>query len=109
MGLTVKVGFVHNQWNIYNFLFIIISLFGFYVWILIVSSWQNDLFEPYYFVAQHALAHPLTWLFSTLTVPICFGVIDLVGQGYYLFFDPTKEVLFREKSLQNGLKLPRNP
>merc|ERR1711871_1020693 len=105
IGLTVKVCFVHNQWNVYNVLFIIISILGFYVWLLIVSTWYNSLFEDYYYVAQHTLSEPLTWLFSTFTIPIIFGLIDLIGQGYYLFFDPTEETLFREKSLQNALKL----
>ena len=38
---------------------------------------------------QHALAHPLTWLFSTLTVPICAS--DRLGRtGVLLVFRSDK-------------------
>lgn len=101
LGLTMKVLFLHNQINYIAVFFICCSLLGFYIWMLIVNSWL-EAFPDYFFVARWSLKKPLNWFMSSITIPIVFGLIDLIGQGIYIFFYSCTpdEVLFREKSLQ---------
>ena len=98
IGLQMKVGFLHNQWNYLSVIFILISVLGFYIWMLIVNAWL-DQFPHYYYSARWTLEQPLTWLFSTITIPIVFGLIDLLGQSYYIFFDIPQVLQFHWASL----------
>ena len=106
IGLQMKVAFLHNQWNWINVFVMVISILGFYVWMLIVNAWL-DQFPHYYYCARWTLEQYMTWLVSTITIPIIFGLVDLMGQGYYIFFDMPEELKFHWKSLESDGKLVR--
>ena len=98
----MKVCFLFNQWNYYNMFILWFSIFGFYMWLLIVDG-SFALFPEYYYSARMTLSERVTWLFSTFTIPICFGLLDLFGQAMYLFFHTGDDLIYREKSLESEI------
>ena len=106
-GLQMKVAFLHSQWNYINVSIMLLSIIGLYIWILVVDS-AHDLSPEYYGCGSFSLAQRITWLFCTFTIPIVFGVLDLAGQSIYLFFYPTKELIFRESSLESVIHSMRH-
>ena len=105
MGLQAKVSFLYNQWNYINASVMICSILLFYIWVFVNSSWVS---MEYYEVARHTFSQPLCWLFSTFTFPILFYLVDLLGQGWYIFFAPTPELVYRERSLMEDGKIERS-
>merc|ERR1711871_1558922 len=112
MGLQAKVSFLYNQWNYVNASVMICSILLFYIWVFLISSLDpssSEYFDgEYYEVAGHTFSQPLCWLFSTFTFPILFYLVDLLGQGWYIFFAPTPELVYRERSLVEDGKIERS-
>jgi len=99
-GLQMKVAFLHNQWNYINVGILLLSISGFYVWIFVVDRAGSLLSAEYYGCGTFALSQQITWQFSTFTIPIFVGVLDLVGQSCYLFFHTPDDLVFRERSME---------
>ena len=107
LGLQAKISFLYNQWNYINVSVLVLSIMVFYIWVMAVDSWWV-FFQTYHDVAKHAFSEPINWLFATFTFPVIFYLVDLLGQSWYIFFSPTPEMIYRERSLLEDGKIDRS-
>ena len=85
-----------------------LSNFGTLMWVLICST-NVEFFPDYYYDGIWTLDQSVFWLSAFFLGPIMFLLIDLIGQAYRIFFDPTKDMIYREMSLENINMISSNP
>lgn len=95
MALQAKVAFFHHQWNYIHFISMFISVFGMFIYFLVIADIEDD----YWDVAAHTYEQTVFWFYGFFTIPLTAVLIDFVGYNLYVFFWPTKEILFRELNL----------
>ena len=102
MGTTVFVGttnalqwkcaYLFHQWDWIKFFLFIISIFGAlaYFSILSVTLWE------YWYEAHQLLSTAFFWFYGFFAIPFFVIFIDVFTYNAYLFFYPSKEMLYRE-------------
>ncbi len=98
-SLSVKAVFYHHQINKYTFWGMLISIVGTFIYILVISVMDDDFTEGYYGVGTFTFGQGLFWLYSLFAMPIISFVLDLSAYAYYLFFDPPRNMIYHETSL----------
>ena len=91
-ALQCKVIFFHHQWAYPQVCSILISVVGMLLYYLLVSNSTDD----YYGVAEQTFELPLFWFYGMFSVPFFTVLIDPIGYYLYMFFWPTKEILYHE-------------
>ena len=95
MALQAKVAFFHHQWNYINAIAMFISVLGMFIYFLVLESAEDD----FYGVANHMYEQGVFWFYGFFSIPLFAVMIDVVGHQFYVFFQPTNEVLYREIEL----------
>ena len=92
LALQLKVAFFHHQWAWPHILVMFISVFGMFIYLLLVgvNSWD------YYYEAEVTFTQGAFWLFAVFFVPLMIIYIDVLEYYVRFFFLPTNEQLFRE-------------
>ena len=96
-SLTVKVCFIHHQWNYINVLVVIISLggtLGYFKALSGISFWLT--YGNYYYSSEWVYAQSLFWFFAIFTTPLICFLIDFVFYNLHYTFLPSNEMLFRD-------------
>lgn len=96
MALQAKVAFFHHQWAYPQILAMVISVGGMFIYFLILAASTYD----YYYVANMTYELPIFWFFGFFTIPLIAVMVDAVGHYTYMFFWPSRDMLYREKELE---------
>jgi len=95
-SLQLKVSFMLHQWNILNFLAMIVSVGGLFLLAFALSNISDSLSEGYYKVTEWICSRQSFWIFGHILIPIVCLLLDVIEHCFKYFFYPTNEILFRE-------------
>lgn len=90
-SLQLKIAFCHHQWPWPNILVMFISVFGMYIYLLLVGLNSSE----YYYASQHTFSLSSFWLFGSFFGPLVVIYVDVLEYYLTLFFMPTNEQMFR--------------
>ena len=81
-----------HEWHILSVAAMVVSVGGLFA----LAYFLNFMTEEYYHVMSWIADSGIFWLFGHFYIPIACVLIDLLEHSYYLFFEPTNEIIFRE-------------
>ena len=90
--------FMSHQWAFPQIAVMLISIFGMFIYLLILAS-INDLTDMYYGVADWVLDQSIFWFFGFVSIPFVAAFTDFIGNSLYMFFYPPQEMLFHEAEI----------
>eukprot|EP00606_Chrysophyceae_sp_TOSAG23-5_P000761 GSChrysophyteH2.ASY1.ANO1.1337.1 assembled CDS len=93
MALQCKMIFMHNQWAYPQVFFMAISIVGMIIYYYMVQYFSYDTF---FGAVGYMYNDPIFWLMSMLTIPIITMLFEGICYYFTMFFNPTKEMLYRE-------------
>lgn len=96
MALQAKVAFFHHQWSWPQVTVMAISVFGMFLYFLLISASLYD----YYYEAQQTYNSGLYWLFGVFFMPMTAIFIDWIGYYGKMLLRPTDEMLYRQIEYQ---------
>mmetsp|Transcript_2919 Transcript_2919/g.4430 ORF Transcript_2919/g.4430 Transcript_2919/m.4430 type:complete len:1092 (+) Transcript_2919:145-3420(+) len=108
LALQLKVGFIHNLWNQIHVWSMLVSLGGLFLFLYILNSMTDDNYN-FYFVANKIYSENLFWFFGAFSVPLFCAMIDVIGHSFYVLFNPTNEMLYREAAFLQDPLLEKEP
>lgn len=100
MALQWKVAYLHHMWTWVNVLMMAISVGGMLLYFYILNVLSDDYVDDFYNEANYLYNQPVYWFMCFFSIPVFVALIDLIGYGAQLFFQPTLEMLYREFSLE---------
>lgn len=103
MALQCKMIFMHNQWAYPQVFFMAISIVGMIIYYYMVQYFSYDTF---FGAVGYMYNDPIFWLMSMLTIPIITMLFEGICYYFTMFFNPTKEMLYRE--MQNKDKFRKD-
>merc|ERR1711918_310790 len=95
-ALTLKVCFLHHQWNYINVLGVVISLGGALAAFMGLSL---DSFLTYY-LDNSAYNGVADWFYAIFTVPLMCVFIDIIFYQLHLNFFPSNEMIFLDSEYE---------
>ena len=106
-ALTLKVCFLHHQWNYLNVLSVIISLGGtlaLFKGLSFISYHFKDLNDhDYHYAAEWLfLEYELFWFYAIFTAPLMCIFIDFISYQLHLNFFPSNEMIFLDSETEEN-------
>ena len=98
MSLQFKVAYLNHQWDWVRAFVMSISIAGMFFYFYVISDSMYD----YWYETDFLYADSFFWFWGFWTVPVFVAFIDVIGYEMYVFFRPTKEILYREAE-HNGV------
>ena len=101
-ALTLKVCFLHHQWNYLNVISVVVSLGGtlaLFKGFSFISFWLTD--YDYHWTAEWLfMEYDLFWFYAIFTAPLMCMFIDLIFYQLHLNFFPSNEMIFLDSETE---------